>query len=243
MQNIGLFPHYTIEENIAVVPKLLKWRSERTNARIGELIDKLKLPMDILKKFPYQLSGGQQQRVGLARALVADPAILLMDEPFGALDNLTRSSIQNEFKELDELKRKTIVMVTHDVHEAFGLADRICLMDGGKVVQISTPKDLLFKPESDFSRKFLDGERLALEFKTVSIKDLWELLPDQSNRESEVTQEPLQAEISVWFAMEQMNWGKKERPVVKVRDPIEGDIKTIDFPELAKAFHLYQTIV
>jgi len=144
MQNIGLFPHYTIAENIAVVPKLLKWEERKTEDRTRELIVKLHLPESALNMFPHELSGGQQQRVGLARALVTDPAVLLMDEPFGALDNVTRSSIQKEFKALEELKRKTIVMVTHDVQEAFELADRICLMDKGQIIQMGTPKELLF---------------------------------------------------------------------------------------------------
>ena len=119
MQNIGLFPHLTIEDNMAVVPNLLKWDKKKIAERIDELMVKLHLPETCLKLFPSELSGGQQQRVGLARALITDPPILLMDEAFGALDNVTRANIQKEFKNLEELKRKTIVMVTHDVQEAF----------------------------------------------------------------------------------------------------------------------------
>ncbi|RZL14921.1 MAG: ABC transporter ATP-binding protein, partial [Pedobacter sp.] len=126
MQNIGLFPHFNIAENIAVVPKLLHWAPEKTNKRTQELLEKFRLPKNYLKLFPHELSGGQQQRVGLIRALITDPSVLLMDEPFGALDNVTRSGIQEEFKALEEFKRKTIVRVTHDVQEAFELADRIC---------------------------------------------------------------------------------------------------------------------
>src|ERR1041385_4996523 len=133
LQNNGLFPHYTVAENIAIVPQLLKWDSKRIEKRIAELIEKLHLSEGQLNAYPNELSGGQQQRVGLARALVADPPVLLMDEPFGALDNVTRSKIHAEFKDLDELKRKTVIMVTHDVQEAFELGDRICLMDKGKI--------------------------------------------------------------------------------------------------------------
>src|SRR5579859_4140101 len=150
LQNNGLFPHYTIAENIAVVPQLLKWDEKRIEKRIAELIEKLHLSPDQLKVYPNELSGGQQQRIGLARALVADPPVLLMDEPFGALDNITRAKIHAEFKALDELKRKTIIMVTHDVQEAFELGDRICLMDKGEIVQDGTPAELLFKPVNDF---------------------------------------------------------------------------------------------
>src|SRR6185312_2186063 len=142
LQNTGLFPHYTVSENIAIVPQLLKWDKKRIEKRVSELLEKLHLSNEYLNVYPHELSGGQQQRVGLARALVADPPVLLMDEPFGALDNVTRAKIHAEFKALDELKSKTIIMVTHDVQEAFELGDRICLMDKGKVVQNGTPAEL-----------------------------------------------------------------------------------------------------
>ena len=129
-----------------------------------------------MQAYPSELSGGQQQRVGLARALVADPPVLLMDEPFGALDNVTRSKIHAEFKALDELKRKTIIMVTHDVQEAFELGDRICLMDQGKIVQNGTPAELLFHPENKFVEGVLQEQRLSLEFKSVRLGDLWQWL-------------------------------------------------------------------
>jgi len=172
LQNNGLFPHYTVAENIAIVPQLLNWSKKQTEHRMHELLEKLHLDKSHLKTYPKELSGGQQQRVGLARALVADPPVLLMDEPFGALDNVTRSKIQAEFKALDELKRKTIVMVTHDVQEAFELGDRICLMDKGKIVQCGSPADLLFKPANSFVRDFLKEQKLLLEFKSVRLSDM-----------------------------------------------------------------------
>lgn len=210
MQSTGLFPHYTIQENIAVVPKLLHWPVDKTEQRTLELLEKFQLPQSILKLYPNELSGGQQQRVGLARALITDPAILLMDEPFGALDNVTRTGIQEEFKALEEFKRKTIVMVTHDVMEAFELADRICVMDKGKIIQIGTPKELLFKPTNDFVSKFLDGQRLALEFKTITIKDLWEFLKDHQNTAKvHVTgNNDLNTDLNVWTMMELFNTDK-----------------------------------
>ena len=135
LQHHGLFPHYTVAENIAIVPRLLKWEKEKIRQRSAELLEKLKMPLSEFKDcYPAELSGGQQQRVGLARALMVSPPVLLMDEPFGALDPLTRTSIRKEFNQLDELKSKTIVMVTHDIQEAFEMADRICLMDQGKII-------------------------------------------------------------------------------------------------------------
>jgi osmoprotectant transport system ATP-binding protein len=237
MQNIGLFPHYTVAENIAVVPKLLKWSNERTFERTLEFIKKLHLPDDCLSLLPHQLSGGQQQRVGLARALVTDPAILLMDEPFGALDNVTRSSIQAEFKALEEFRRKTIVMVTHDVQEAFELADRICLMDRGEIVQIGTPKNLLYKPANDFVRKFLNGQRLALEFKIVTIQDIWEFLPDGPVEDKENV---LSALTDVWSAMEQLSSAANDK-LHFFSDPETAQIKGLNFRNLSSAFHTYQS--
>lgn len=172
LQNNGLFPHYTVEENIAVVPQLLRWDKKRIAHRIHELLEKLHLSKSQLHAYPNQLSGGQQQRVGLARALAVDPPVLLMDEPFGALDNVTKSKIHKEFKDLDELKKKTIIMVTHDVQEAFELGDRICLMDAGKIVQQGKPAGLLFKPKNTFVKDFLDEQRLQLELKSVLLEDI-----------------------------------------------------------------------
>jgi osmoprotectant transport system ATP-binding protein len=236
MQNIGLFPHFTIAENIAVVPKLLHWAPEKTMKRTRELLEKFKLPENYLQLFPHELSGGQQQRVGLIRALITDPAILLMDEPFGALDNVTRSGIQEEFKALEEFKRKTIVMVTHDVQEAFELADRICLMDQGKIIQIGTPKELLFNPASEFVIKFLESQRLVLEFKSTSLKDIWDFLPESS---SQLSKGDSVYTISVWSAMELFSLNK----TVEVQTFQNANTlisKTIDFAQLSLAFRNYQ---
>jgi osmoprotectant transport system ATP-binding protein len=190
LQNNGLFPHYTVGENIAIVPQLLKWDQKKIQHRVSELLEKLHLSKDSLTAYPNELSGGQQQRVGLARALVADPPVLLMDEPFGALDNVTKAKIHAEFKALDELKKKTIIMVTHDVQEAFELGDRICLMDAGKIVQEGKPADLLFKPKNKFVRDFLEEQRLQLEFKSITLKDIKQEIAG------------FNAEQSVWQVME-----------------------------------------
>lgn len=179
LQAYGLFPHYTVAENIAIVPKLLGWAADKIKARSTELLFKLQLPVEQYGHvYPAALSGGQKQRVGLARALAADPPVLLMDEPFGALDPLTRESIRKEFMELDELKRKTIILVTHDVNEAFQLGDQIGLMDKGVLQQKGTAADLLFRPANDFVKDFFTHQLLQTEFKTLSLKRLWEELPD-----------------------------------------------------------------
>src|SRR6201996_1348238 len=201
LQNNGLFPHYTVAENIAIVPQLLKWDKKQTDKRVHELIDKLHLGKEYLSAYPKELSGGQQQRVGLARALVADPPVLLMDEPFGALDNVTRAKIHAEFKALDELKRKTIIMVTHDVQEAFELGDRICLMDKGKIIQSGTPAELLFHPKNAFVKNFLKEQRLQLEFKALQLNDLVPQPPKGGvfNFQGMI----LPGETSLWSALEQ----------------------------------------
>ena len=171
-QNNGLFPHYTIEENIGTVPRLLHWDRQRIAQRATTLMEKLQLrPEQYRSAYPRELSGGQQQRVGIARALAADPPILLMDEPFGALDPITRTHVRKDFKELDELRSKTIILVTHDIQEAFELGDRILLMDKGKIVQQGTPDELLFKPAGDYVRQFLQEQRFQLEADRIAAGD------------------------------------------------------------------------
>ncbi|MGJ1404533.1 ABC transporter ATP-binding protein [Sphingobacterium sp. G1-14] len=172
MQHAGLFPHYTVARNIAVVPELLKWEKKKISMRTAELLHKLNLGEEILQRYPHELSGGQQQRVGIARALIADSPILLMDEPFGALDNITKADIHAEFRSLEEIRSKTIILVTHDVSEAFELGQRICLMDKGKIVQIGTPKELLYRPANEFVANFFAENRLLLEYKVTTLQEL-----------------------------------------------------------------------
>lgn len=144
IQEAGLFPHYTVEDNVALVPRLERWNAQRTDARVREVLHLVGLPYDeYARRYPDQLSGGQRQRVGLARALAADPEILLMDEPFGALDPITRTEVQHEFMQLKKSLSKTIVFVTHDVAEALMLGDRIALMDSGKLKGIFSPAEFL----------------------------------------------------------------------------------------------------
>ncbi|MBC7418474.1 MAG: ABC transporter ATP-binding protein [Pedobacter sp.] len=234
LQNIGLFPHFTVAENIAVVPKMLGWSATEIQQRAALLLEKLHLPLGFLKLFPRELSGGQQQRIGLARALAANPPILLMDEPFGALDNVTRSKIHGDFLGLDELKTKTIIMVTHDVQEAFTLADRICLMHDGKIVQVGTPKELLFKPSDSFTKSFLDGQRLALQFSTINLTDLILYLP----KEEGVAIEKVSQTMSVWQAMEKLREATRGSLVMSGNS--EAERWVFNFDQLMQAFSRYQ---
>jgi osmoprotectant transport system ATP-binding protein len=165
IQSIGLFPHWNVADNIATVPRLLGWPEDNRKRRVAELLDLLRLDAAEGAKYPHQLSGGQQQRVGVARALAANPTILLMDEPFGALDPITRTALQTELAAIHKRLGKTILFVTHDIDEALRLADRVAIIDGGRLIQVGTPEEILANPASDFVRDFVgDPElrRLAL---------------------------------------------------------------------------------
>ncbi|WP_251517500.1 MULTISPECIES: betaine/proline/choline family ABC transporter ATP-binding protein [Staphylococcus] len=160
IQQIGLMPHMTIKENIVLVPKLLKWSQEKKDQKAKELIKLVDLPESFLERYPSQLSGGQQQRIGVVRALAAEQDIILMDEPFGALDPITRDTLQDLVKELQQKLGKTFIFVTHDMDEAIKLADKICIMSEGQVVQFDTPDNILRNPANDFVRNFIGQNRL-----------------------------------------------------------------------------------
>ena len=173
IQHIGLFPHMTVAENIAVVPKLLKWTPERISSRIDELLGLIGLePKEFRDRYPNQLSGGQKQRIGVARALAADPPIVLMDEPFGALDPITREQLQNEFIELESEIEKTIIFVTHDIFEAVKMGDRIALLDKGCLQQLAPPAELVENPANKFVEQFLGQHRFQLSLLTRTIKTM-----------------------------------------------------------------------
>jgi len=160
IQQIGLFPHMTIGENIATVPRLLGWDKQRQRARAVELLELVGLDASDAKRYPSQLSGGQRQRVGLARALAADPPLLLMDEPFGALDPITRHRLQTELRRLHRDVGKTIIFVTHDIDEAIQMGDRIAILrEGGVLAQYDTPDAILAEPADDFVAKFIGEDR------------------------------------------------------------------------------------
>ena len=171
MQSVGLFPHRTVAHNIATVPKLLGWDAQRVQARVNELLKLLTMdPEQYASRYPHQLSGGQQQRVGVARALAADPDVLLMDEPFGALDPVTRAALQLALKKIHRATGKTILFVTHDIDEALLLATRIVLLNHGHIAQVGTPLELLQRPANDFVANFLGRSDLGL--KQLSLRSI-----------------------------------------------------------------------
>jgi osmoprotectant transport system ATP-binding protein len=177
IQQIGLFPHRTVADNIATVPRLLGWDRERTTGRVDELMDLVRIDPGLRDRYPAQLSGGQQQRVGVARALAADPGVMLMDEPFGAVDPINRERLQNEFLRLQAEVRKTILFVTHDIDEAIKMGDRIAILrEGGRLAQYATPAELLMAPADDFVEDFVGADRALkrLSLLRVSDIDLWE---------------------------------------------------------------------
>jgi osmoprotectant transport system ATP-binding protein len=177
IQQIGLFPHRTISENIGAVPQLLGWKKDRVRARSAELLVLIRLDPELGDRYPSQLSGGQQQRVGVARALAADPLVMLMDEPFGAIDPINRERLQNEFLRLQAEIRKTVLFVTHDIDEAIKMGDRIAVMrEGGRVEQYATPAELLMAPANEFVEDFVGADRALKRLALMRVSDisLWE---------------------------------------------------------------------
>ena len=173
IQSIGLMPHRRVDENIATVPKLLGWDAARTRARVEELAEMLDLDRDLIGRYPNELSGGQRQRVGVARALAADPPVMLMDEPFGAVDPIVRERLQDQFLSIQAELRKTIVFVTHDVDEALKMADRIAILNrGGIVEQLAPPAEILRAPANDFVRRFIGGERALRRLALLKVRDV-----------------------------------------------------------------------
>ena len=177
IQQIGLFPHRTINENIGAVPGLLGWKKEQIRERSAELLALIGLDPELGDRYPAQLSGGQQQRVGVARALAADPLVMLMDEPFGAIDPINRERLQNEFLRLQAEIRKTVLFVTHDIDEAIKMGDRIAVMrEGGRVEQYATPAELLMAPATEFVEDFVGADRALKRLALMRVRDinLWE---------------------------------------------------------------------
>lgn len=202
IQSNGLFPHWTVAENIATVPRLLKWSADKIAARVDELLEMLSLnPVDYRNRMPHQLSGGQQQRVGIARAMAANPEILLMDEPFGALDPITRATIQHELKQIQARYKKTILVITHDIKEALYLADHLVLMDAGKIVQQGSPMAILHKPANDYVRGFVGGGDAGL--KMLSAAQVRDYVRSGEPSQTDVTisaNETMEAALSLFVS-------------------------------------------
>jgi osmoprotectant transport system ATP-binding protein len=232
IQHVGLFPHRSVAANIATVPKLLGWDKTRIRDRVDELVDLVGLDRDLLKRYPAALSGGQQQRVGVARALAADPPVLLMDEPYSAVDPIVRTRLQDELIALQRRVRKTIVFVTHDIDEAIKLADNVALLNvGGVLAQYAPPDELLRAPANSFVESFLGRERALrrLTLRTVGDAPLG-ALPTQSDglptvRASAPLREALDALVAQGVS------------TVVVTDDESAPVGTLDVVDIAKALH------
>ncbi|CAI8839198.1 glycine betaine ABC transporter ATP binding subunit YehX [Pseudomonas sp. IT-P253] len=173
IQQVGLFPNMTVEENICVVPNLLGWDKNKSRKRAAELLEVVALePSKFLKRYPCELSGGQQQRVGVARALAADPPVMLMDEPFGAIDPINREVIQDEFMRIQRLVNKTVLFVSHDIDEAVKMADCVALFHNGKIQQFGSSDDLLARPNSEFVANFMGGDRIMKRLRLLRAADV-----------------------------------------------------------------------
>jgi osmoprotectant transport system ATP-binding protein len=182
IQQVGLFPHQTVGENIATVPRLLGWQRDRIRARVRELLELIDLdPQEMESRYPSQLSGGQRQRVGVARALAADPPLMLMDEPFGAIDPINRSRLQDEFLRLQDKVKKTVVFVTHDIDEAIKMGDRIAILrEGGVLAQYDTPRQILTHPADDFVAQFVGADRGLKRLALTTVGELKLMQPNGS---------------------------------------------------------------
>ncbi|MEM8779253.1 MAG: ABC transporter ATP-binding protein [Cyanobacteria bacterium P01_G01_bin.49] len=239
IQNTGLFPHYTVAENIAVVPRLLGWKKKKINQRTHELLDLVGLsPRQFSPRYPHELSGGQQQRVGIARALAADPPIILLDEPFGALDQITRRQIQGEFKQLESLLHKTVVLVTHDIFEAVTLCDRLCLMDKGKVQQLGTPKELIFHPKTEFVRSFFQGNQFQLELLVTSLQEILPWLPRRDTIENNLP--TYSSHQSLWDVLETFEGSFAKSPYMKISASDQDEIWVATCEEILTAFYQFK---
>ena len=230
IQKAGLFPHMSVAENIAIVPKLLGWSRSRYQARTNELLHLVELPpQDYRDRYPAQLSGGQQQRVGIARALAANPEVLLMDEPFGALDAITRASLQAEVARLQSQLHKTILFVSHDVEEALLLADRILILRAGEIAQFDTPQNILLQPANAFVRDLVGASdclrQLGVLPISLAINDLQ--LPEQNTPKIALEEaNNLRAALSIMLAT-----GASELSVTRA----ENVIGTLSFERLRLA--------
>jgi osmoprotectant transport system ATP-binding protein len=227
IQSIGLFPHWSVEDNIATVPRLLKWPRARMRERVTELLEMFRLdPASYRGKFPHQLSGGEQQRVGVARALAADPQLLLMDEPFGAVDPITRDALQGELARIHRATLKTIVFVTHDIEEALRLATRIAVMQEGRIAQLGSPLEILEHPASGFVADFVGGQGIGL--KLLSVRKIADRVRSGETAEGE----PLLLDTSLRDALSAMTLRRADR--LPVSDALGRNVGVIALADLIR---------
>lgn len=216
IQSIGLFPHMDVKKNIGIVPHLLKWEENKINKRVDEMLLLVGLEPEVYKnKRPNELSGGEAQRIGVARAIASDPEILLMDEPFGAVDPINRLRLQKEFRKIQRKLKKTVVFVTHDIDEALLLADRICIMNQGEILQIATPEKMLLHPKNDFVKEFFKGEgiltilsrKLAVDYAEPTIL-VGEPLDENATLRDVLTEMLLRGEEMITLINGSISWEK-----------------------------------
>jgi osmoprotectant transport system ATP-binding protein len=219
IQGYGLFPHRSVAQNIATVPQLLGWDKARIDARVRELLELFQLEPDVFaKRFPHELSGGQQQRIGVARALAAEPELLLMDEPFGALDPVIRTRARRDLLDIKALLGTTIILVTHDMDEAFAIADHIAVMDKGVLVQYGTPAELVHKPATEFVAAMIGPEERP--FRLLALRPVSEAI-----EQGTAGGEPIPAALSQREALSNLVWtGRQEAPVANDEGQVLGKV-------------------
>lgn len=223
IQSTGLFPHWRVEDNIATVPRLLRWPAQRVRERVTELLTLLRLDPETYRgKYPHQLSGGEQQRVGVARALAADPDLLLMDEPFAAVDPITRDTLQAELIRIHRATGKTILFVTHDIEEALRLATMIAIMEHGRLAQVGTPLEIAERPASDFVRDFVGVQGIGLKLLAVR------RVADRMRPGEAMEGEPISADATLAEAMAEMVVRRVGWLPVRGRDEVTGVITLAD---------------
>lgn len=222
IQSVGLFPHMTIGENIAAVPKLLGWEQKKISERTDEMLHLVGLdPSQMVRRYPRQLSGGQRQRIGVARALAADPPVLLMDEPFGAIDPIARERLQGEFRAILKRVRKTVVLVTHDLDEAIRLGDRIAIMRSGKIVQHDTPDAILSNPADEFVASFVGVDRAIKRLSLFTVRDA---MSHQTLDKAEASESPVGPEVSLKDALAIMVGRNTDRLLIGDQEGLVGTL-------------------
>ena len=223
IQETGLFEHMTIAENISIVPDLRGWDEERKRERVTELLELIQLPQDVKEQYPANLSGGQRQRVGVARAMAAEPDIILMDEPFGALDPITRDELQDEFLDIQRKLDTTIMFVTHDIDEALKMGDRVAVLRDGELVQYDAPKDLLGNPKNEFVANFIGEDRVLKQLSAVTVREVMNA-PQVGEGAGE---NPLSPDDSLKVALQRIFQQGDPLPVVE-RGEVVGQVSEAD---------------